>query len=558
MKTIISCCLIMFQIVINAQAPDEYGLDKFNNVTEISPGVLKFIRPDGSSYIKRTKFLEEPKSEADLVIMFDTLTFAHDKYQIWKAADIEGSYKLILVDADHNGNKEMYGTYLEQQTMMYDGRIYEFTNSMFNNIFQFGDTLGAFKDMADIDNDGLLDAVATSFYHYNWHRRLMFYTQKNGGQLITKTKTIYDRFISQMDNVSLYDLDKDGEDELIYFLLVTQPQDSAWMGNHVAKYNKQTNNFELLFHHWPSPTYYTFGFSFGDFDVDGKNNFITGSSEGEIYIYEYVDSNQYRLEFKDSLYTLHAYMSTFTNDLDGNGKPELWIGSDFFSSVYGAVTRVFVFEAAGPDNYRQVYQIDIIGLFAFEVGNMRNADIDNDGKDEVLMYTAAYLFVFKRNEQGYYLDFVITDPKYGVAAYRAGFDVTDLDDDGKLELVFFYRSNPDSNTIFMKSDSIVNVEVRNNFIPLYNLNQNYPNPFNPSTKISYSLKDEGYVKLYIYDIKGELVSTLVNEKQQPGSYEVDFRLPGNISTGVYIYRLTVSDNSNNMIFSDVKKMVYLK
>jgi photosystem II stability/assembly factor-like uncharacterized protein len=93
----------------------------------------------------------------------------------------------------------------------------------------------------------------------------------------------------------------------------------------------------------------------------------------------------------------------------------------------------------------------------------------------------------------------------------------------------------------------------------YTLQQNYPNPFNPTTKIRYTLKAEGNIKLLIYDIKGELVSTLVNEKQQAGSYEVDFALPENISTGVYIYRLTVSDNNtHNVIFSDVKKMVYLK
>lgn len=35
----------------------------------------------------------------------------------------------------------------------------------------------------------------------------------------------------------------------------------------------------------------------------------------------------------------------------------------------------------------------------------------------------------------------------------------------------------------------------------YNLYQNYPNPFNPSTKIGYQLKERGYVKLYVYDIK---------------------------------------------------------
>jgi outer membrane protein assembly factor BamB len=110
----------------------------------------------------------------------------------------------------------------------------------------------------------------------------------------------------------------------------------------------------------------------------------------------------------------------------------------------------------------------------------------------------------------------------------------------------------------IKDTGSVGVDDNEATILQYSLEHNYPNPFNPSTKISYTLKEEGNVKLLIYDIKGELISTLVNERQQSGSYEVDFTLPGSISTGVYIYRLTVSDNSHNKIFSDVKKMIYLK
>ena len=53
----------------------------------------------------------------------------------------------------------------------------------------------------------------------------------------------------------------------------------------------------------------------------------------------------------------------------------------------------------------------------------------------------------------------------------------------------------------------------------YQLFQNYPNPFNPSTTISYRLKERGYVKLMVYDIKGELVRVLVNKEQESGYYE---------------------------------------
>ena len=101
----------------------------------------------------------------------------------------------------------------------------------------------------------------------------------------------------------------------------------------------------------------------------------------------------------------------------------------------------------------------------------------------------------------------------------------------------------------------------------YKLFQNYPNPFNPSTKIGYRLKERGYVKLYVYDIKGELVETLVNKYQEGGYYEVNFdasRIQNsessikNLASGIYIYQIMVRSEYNIPVFSDIKKMVYIK
>ncbi|NWF91248.1 MAG: right-handed parallel beta-helix repeat-containing protein, partial [Ignavibacteriaceae bacterium] len=101
----------------------------------------------------------------------------------------------------------------------------------------------------------------------------------------------------------------------------------------------------------------------------------------------------------------------------------------------------------------------------------------------------------------------------------------------------------------------------------YILYQNYPNPFNPSTRIGYKLKERGYVKLYVYDVKGELVSVLVNEVQESGYYEVEFStgvgsgqwaVGKSLASGVYIYQIFVSNENRIPVFSDIKKMVYLK
>jgi hypothetical protein len=94
----------------------------------------------------------------------------------------------------------------------------------------------------------------------------------------------------------------------------------------------------------------------------------------------------------------------------------------------------------------------------------------------------------------------------------------------------------------------------------YRLYQNYPNPFNPSTKINYRLKERGYVKLYVYDIKGELVSVLVNQTQEAGFYEVEFNseVRNNLSSGIYIYQIMVRNENNIPVFTDMKKMILVK
>ncbi len=85
----------------------------------------------------------------------------------------------------------------------------------------------------------------------------------------------------------------------------------------------------------------------------------------------------------------------------------------------------------------------------------------------------------------------------------------------------------------------------------FRLFQNYPNPFNPTTAIGYQLSANSYVTLKVYDILGRRVATLVNKRQNPGSYAVRFdgsRLAG----GVYFYRLMVGS------LVKVKKLVLIK
>lgn len=85
----------------------------------------------------------------------------------------------------------------------------------------------------------------------------------------------------------------------------------------------------------------------------------------------------------------------------------------------------------------------------------------------------------------------------------------------------------------------------------YALTQNYPNPFNPSTIISYSLPFNSFVRLKVYNIFGQEIASLVNERQNSGTYEVTFD-GSEFSSGVYFYRLDANG------FNETKKMLLVK
>jgi len=100
---------------------------------------------------------------------------------------------------------------------------------------------------------------------------------------------------------------------------------------------------------------------------------------------------------------------------------------------------------------------------------------------------------------------------------------------------------------------LTNFTNTNSEVPTeYKLNQNYPNPFNPKTIINYELGITNYVSLKVYDVRGNEIATLVNEKRSAGSYSAQFD-GSNIPSGIYFYRLEVD---GNMI--DTKRMVLLK
>jgi Secretion system C-terminal sorting domain len=99
--------------------------------------------------------------------------------------------------------------------------------------------------------------------------------------------------------------------------------------------------------------------------------------------------------------------------------------------------------------------------------------------------------------------------------------------------------------------NVQGISENNGTINNFKLSQNFPNPFNPSTKVNFQINKSGIVKLNVYDIKGNLVQSLINERKNTGEYTYEFNGNG-LSSGVYFYKLEV----NGM--SDAKRMLLIK
>jgi len=80
---------------------------------------------------------------------------------------------------------------------------------------------------------------------------------------------------------------------------------------------------------------------------------------------------------------------------------------------------------------------------------------------------------------------------------------------------------------------------------------NFPNPAKNSTTIHYSLKQNSPVNVSIYNIKGQLISTIVNEDKSKGEYSISYNTK-DLSSGVYFYKLQTEENS------EIKKMIVIK
>ena len=450
---------------------------------------------------------------------------------------LSGQAGLSGYDADHDGLEEVL------LSIGWGVQIYEHAgNNQYFAVFALSGR--QYWAVGDIDGDGLTDIAVSP------HDSLEVFESPTPDSYPSECVWQWEKpYPADAPITWITDLDQDGRKEM----LVSHA--GAWI--YIFE-NTGDNTYTKVFEEYVYPPYGSIGeICHGDFDVDGKTEFVTSDSYGNVIVYENVavGLDSFALTWAGSVPTRNANYVAAANDMDRDGRPEFVVGGPH--SAPGGWLYVFtVFETIGDDMYEFVWcdsSFPFVGLGAY--GDIACGDVDRDGVDEMLFSTGTGgVYLYKCAGPDTYVriwQFPHPDRVWGVLIY-------DLNRNGYGELVISGRAGT-----WIYEKEIVGVEeTQGARSPGQEaaLFENCPNPFGSGgTIISFTVNRERCnVSLAIYDLRGRLVKTLVYGKVEPGCHRVvwdgrDEHGDG-APSGVYFCRLVAEDSG----LTAVKKMVIVR
>jgi hypothetical protein len=504
-------------------------------------------------------------------------------------------------DTDQDGKGEFLCAWTDMEenyTVMYeavDDNQYElvwfFKHPVASNSFA-GIAVG------DIDNNDVVDIImtlpSTTTLDPNPPRLWVFewngvvgenrYGSYNGEELLPTNEWNFglpENVDFRPYSLTIEDIDKDDKNELIVGVR------QGYNGREVivASVNGELNGFgfwEIEYRFSQPFNGSLYSVTTGDLDNDGFNeiyafiwNYFT------LRIFEYDGAGNYNITTElDEIYSTQgidvgALDAVRVADVNNDGVNEMYIA--------GTEPENSLFIITGINDVSQITQTDVkvlMNIPPINIGKFRTlytADPDKDGNISLMIggegngqiYEIEYTGAGDPADSTSWDVNVIFDvwDYSGISPdsiptitprFFYGHPASDMDGDGKDEYVFvnyatdFPVWNEDIYLYVIEIDQAVGVKEDVNSIPQeFNLSQNYPNPFNPSTRISYSLAEAGYVNLKVYDILGNEVADLVSSSKPTGIHSVEFDA-SNLTSGVYIYTLKVNGYTNS------KKMLLMK
>ncbi|MBK8382199.1 MAG: S8 family serine peptidase [Ignavibacteria bacterium] len=493
----------------------DVGTPNIGFVAEAHFGLL-----NGNDLIQNTEYefyIEAVSLNGKNAIVNDTSFYFYTFPQINNYGYNNKNYSLsysqscnTITDINNNGLNDILLNDIKNNLRM---NIYEFSGGGFNKISN--DNWGDFRiarDISDIDGDGKNEIL------FSKERNGYVYEAPQTGQLPT------DLIWNDTENGNFWsariaDTDNDGKKEILGFgksglrILETDNNNNF---NQIANLNyfgndSVANSQNVLVE---------------DFDNDGKKDIVfinlyyetRGSALPKIglSVYENTSDNSYSRVFKDSIDRFIRSDNIVTGDFNGDGRKDFALGVVSKDGDLIQYYSLIAYTSTGNNNYEVMGISDIYNYKSYTETSTKSADIDNDGKDEVLINTGTLFYIMKYDTgAGRFI------PEY----YKQDINtlnqiVYDFDGNGVKEiglntvndtLLFFEKNvtfsgpltplnfrgySPDSNLIRLNFDNIAGAEkyiiyrsdTTQNFIPVDSVNTNSYQDNNVTNRKNYYYK----------------------------------------------------------------------
>jgi len=520
------------------------------------------------------------------------------------------SWGTVAGDIDNDGDIDIYVTNYKAPNNLYinDGNG-KFTDmavqaGVARSINPIDSGYSSSATMADFDNDGFLDiyvlnrsidnmqvtsdsAFANNLYH-------------NNGDGTFTDMTSYSNFSELQVALAVGSSDYDNDGYMDIYV-------ANEFGLDGLLHNNKNNTFTDLAPALNIPVTAGMGVDYTDFDHDGDFEIYITNLGSDIFLVNNGDGTVTNQDTAVGIYNSTMSWGVNIADYDNDGYDDIYV-------VNGSMVRIGIYPQAnifyrnnGNGTFSNITNITGLG----DIGDGRASvflDADNDGFMDVLFLNilrdtenasdsirgTAHLYRNLGNNNNW-----ITLKLVGVQSNKNAIGAKVKLEAGNLTQYKEVRSgnsfassqymNPgfglkdntlvDKITITWPSGSIqelTNVSVNQiltvteqNTVTGFNditssvpkdfqLSQNFPNPFNPNTQIKFSIKENSFVTLKVFDVLGKEITTLVNKELNAGVYSYNFNtdnLPaGNhgLASGIYLYKLTAGK------FTETKKMILLR
>ncbi len=453
---------------------------------------------------------------------------------------------LLIEDLNRNNKIDIVGEYsIKNWSQPADCAVIEVeddTSFVVRKIYE--DTVVVPLAITDVDKDSLKEInfkIEGGQWFYNYESWSLF----SYPQVLNFRYRMWE-ISGAVGSETFLDMDNDGITDVIYVGADTLPPHGQKV--YIAEYDKSVNNFVRKFR-YPPPEWRVSGFSVGDFDQDGFKEFVTGSINGDVYVFENTGNDTYDLVFSDTISTPNAYLTYATNDMDGNGKAEFFVGgSSYYEGIAG--TRVYWFEADGDNHYRKVRTFFLWGTDVLGTTEMYAYDVNADGIEDLTFAFSKTVVILIWNPAGYF-DLYYLDWWENRNQEIESVTVNDFLKNKEPYLfvsVYDYVSTPILKSYCYKNNFVTNIKEPINKLPnKVALFQNYPNPFNSFTNIQFHIDKRESIHLKIFNINGKEVIDLTNGQEYlPGTYSVYWdgknKHGKEVSSGVYFYQLITSSH----------------